>query len=99
MESESCNDGAPSSVTTQPDLSESSPGEPDTAETLSRISILADHIRTALEGRPLPIRIKQGEVISDLELFAKAHARAIVKGSPNISELAKERLQRLGITL
>lgn len=66
-------------------------------ETATAVSILADSIRTALVDRQLPIRIRQGEVITGIDLFAYSHAHSIVTGSPAIAGPARERLEMLGV--
>jgi hypothetical protein len=66
-------------------------------ETQARIEALADRIRAALAGRSLPIPIKSGESITDLDVYALAEARSAASKSKPLSEPALDRLHLLGI--
>lgn len=56
-------------------------------------------IITELSSRPLPIQIKQGEKIIDLERYAKIEAGQAYDPSPFLSRPARERLELLGISV
>jgi len=58
---------------------------------------LAEHIRTNLAGRPLPIAIKPGELITCVDLYAVAEARSALSKSSLLANSAIERLALLGI--
>lgn len=82
-------------------LSNSKQIEPDQEfkEIISRISAVDGVIRASLINRPLPIRISQGETISDVSLFSYAQARCIVSPSKFISNPSRDRLLSLGINI
>lgn len=63
------------------------------------ITALTEEIQTALAGRLLPIQIKHGEVITDIDTFARSQAQAVITGSKHVAEPALERLWQLGIKL
>lgn len=67
--------------------------DPDPAD----VEALADRIKAGLAGRPLPIRIKPGEQITGVEVYALAEARSVLNKSPAISRPALERLKLLGV--
>lgn len=63
----------------------------------AEIEALAAAIREALADRSLPIQIRPGENIVDLDLYAMSEARAFLHRSSMMSRAARERLQLLGI--
>lgn len=61
-------------------------------------SALAERIRAALAGRPLPIAIRPGEAVTDVAAYAAAEARSALSNSPQHARAALERLALLGIS-
>lgn len=57
---------------------------------------LAGAIRAALAGLPLPVAVRPGEAIVDVDLYAIAEARSVASASPMLARPALARLAELG---